>query len=1253
VSEVSAGTISVLLDGDATGLEKTFAAAEKGGADLATLLAAVGERITQGLAEPLDKAATASLKATEKMAVGFGDVVAGLDLLTEAGQQTEAKLTAGFAGVQESLEKMSAMGVASTMQLDKSLGVLSGNLGTVAGRMARVAVASQATYAATKELKAGVDETNSSLHRIEQGVLGSQEALGKMLPALDRVIAGLDRLGKKSEQTGQKVQQSLADRLDHVGQRVSNVGMQLSMGITAPLTALGGFSLKAAMDLETSMAMVSKTLRGSDEEVAAFSATLKDTFKTMSTEIPTSAADLGQIAALASQLGVKKENLVAFTRAMADMGVATNLNAQDAATELARFANITQMSQNDFGRLGSSIVALGNNFATTESDIVAMGMRLAGAGHVVGLNESQIMGLSAALSSVGVEAEAGGTAFSRVMMEIANAVAEGKGSLTNFAQVAGMPRAEFAKLAKEHPEKALLAFVGGLDRLNKSGVNVFAVLKSVEFQDARVRDALLRSAGAGDLMTRALETSSRAWEENTALNKEAERFYGTTENQLKMLWNEITNVASQLGETLIPALRKLFTEIRPILGMFSAWVETFANLHPILQLLIIGFAAFLATLGPLLFMLGQVIQTVAALTAVITVLKGEAALAGLASLLTPAGLIIGGLALLAGAFMYVSYKAQQAAAATAAAIASFRASLAGMNAEQLMAGVTGRMALEDDINLAKQVLQQQLTAARNKLKTSQDSDTQAANSRPAQMRDMPYESRATREAAAEVARLEAQQTALNEQYATTEREIRDMTTQYNILDRQRRDAQKAAEDAAAALANGAGFTPTQTEDEAKKAEHAREQGIKRQLDLMDVEVQQGRKTLQDRLNFLNQIIGQEQAAHRTNTDFYVSMLQEQAQTEQQIRDQTFQRNMQRMELEVSAGQKGAQDRLALIQQAIAQEEQAQRTNTDFYLQLKQQEMTALRQIRDEERSWAQFRLQTGQLTYKARVAQIDSELQHVRAGSQEQLQLEQERFNVLSEYLSRRTQEINRAAGENKALALQMLNQLMAEMQAIAPGIEIFRQQITDAMDQVRTKGQQSANQLHQAFQSVAEQVIGGIVDGLIEGRKNWGDWAKQMLADIAKMIIKLLVMKAIMKALKMDQQGGGGGGGGIFGALGTVVGLAIGGPGGAAAGGAIGGAIDGFAAKGANMTAGEAWIVGEKGPELFFPGVSGQVKPVDVVDPGAALTQAQPSSQPAVVFDFSGMPGPKDMRQAARDAEWQDYIRETLRVAKSQGFKV
>ncbi len=59
-------------------------------------------------------------------------------------------------------------------------------------------------------------------------------------------------------------------------------------------------------------------------------------------------------------------------------------------------------SQSQFSNIGSTLVDLGNNFATTEKPIMEMAHRMAGAGKQVGLTEAQVLGFAAALSSVGI-----------------------------------------------------------------------------------------------------------------------------------------------------------------------------------------------------------------------------------------------------------------------------------------------------------------------------------------------------------------------------------------------------------------------------------------------------------------------------------------------------------------------------------------------------------------------------------------------------------------------------------------------------------------------------------------------------------------------------------------------------------------------------------------------------------------------------------------------------------------------------------
>lgn len=393
-------------------------------------------------------------------------------------------------------------------------------------------------------------------------------------------------------------------RLDKFGRKAQRAGTAISIGISAPLGALGGAALKSAIDFENALAGVAKTVDATDAEIQAMGRSAID----MSEQIPVGTNELLGLAEAAGQLGIEKQNIQGFTRVMADLGVSTNLASNEAATALARLANITEMPQDQFDRLGSTVVELGNNLATTEREIVEMGLRIAGAGKIVGLSQAQILGFAGALSSVGIEAQAGGTAISRTMVEIANAVAGGGKELERFAAVAGMSSAQFTQEFERDAAGAIITFIEGLRRLHEEGENVFAVLEAVELQDIRVRDALLRAAGAGDLLRKSIDLGAQAWEENTALTEEAERFYATLGNQLKIVGNVVKNVAADFGAELAPTIRDSIPLLKSLLGLAQTGVTVFGKLPGPIRTGAVALGAFMVAAGPVLTALGFMAQ---------------------------------------------------------------------------------------------------------------------------------------------------------------------------------------------------------------------------------------------------------------------------------------------------------------------------------------------------------------------------------------------------------------------------------------------------------------------------------------------------------------------------------------------------------------------------------------------------------------------------------------------------------------------
>lgn len=438
--------------------------------------------------------------------------------------------------------------------------------------------------------------------------------------------------------------------LNKLGDRFRDVGQQLTTGLSLPLGGLAALSAKAAIDFESSFAGVRKTVNATEAQFAELSAGVRQLART----IPAGTTEINNVAEAAGQLGIETANLLQFTETMVHLGNTTNLSAQEAATALARLANITQMPQENFDRLGATIVALGNKLATTEAEITEMGLRIAGAGSQVGLTEAQILALGGALSSVGIAADAGGTAISRVLVTLAQVTAKGGPDLVKFASIAGQTGEEFKKAFKEDAAGALITFIEGLGEMSASGQNVFGVLDELALGEIRVRDALLRASGAGDLFRKSLELGSAAWAENTALTDEASKRYETTASKLAIFKNTLYDAAITLGDSLLPALTSAVEAAKPLISAVSALARGFGELPQWVQTVVIVLGALAVAAGPVIYVVGSIMATISTLITVATALAGVLApLAPLFAALTgPIGLVIAAVAALAtGAYL--------------------------------------------------------------------------------------------------------------------------------------------------------------------------------------------------------------------------------------------------------------------------------------------------------------------------------------------------------------------------------------------------------------------------------------------------------------------------------------------------------------------------------------------------------------------------------------------------------------------------
>lgn len=364
-----------------------------------------------------------------------------------------------------------------------------------------------------------------------------------IVEAKDKATKALGNISKSLGAAGEKMRRSSL--------MISDSAKIASTAVGGTLVAAIGASVKAAIDFEDSFAGIRKTVDASEADFRR----LAQNIRSLAKETPTTTTDLNRIGELAGQLGVSGvANLTKFIDTIAKISVTTNLTTESASLDFARIATVMEEPIDNIDRMASIVVDLGNNFATTEMDIVEFAKRIAGAGAISGLATSDIFAIGTAMSTVGIQAEAGGTAVQKVLLSMKDAaVGTGEG-LATFAETAGMSASQFTKAFQDDAAGAFEAFVLGL---SEAGDDAILILDDLELKDQRLLRAFLSLAESGDILTKTLNKSNDAWVENSALTTEAEKRFETTASQIVIARNKINDLAISIGEKLLPHVNTL------------------------------------------------------------------------------------------------------------------------------------------------------------------------------------------------------------------------------------------------------------------------------------------------------------------------------------------------------------------------------------------------------------------------------------------------------------------------------------------------------------------------------------------------------------------------------------------------------------------------------------------------------------------------------------------------------------------------
>ena len=445
----------------------------------------------------------------------------------------------------------------------------------------------------------------------------------------------------------------VGEKMQDVGNKIESAGKKISVASVGTSAALVGAS-KTAIDFESAFAGVTKTVDGTEEQLEEIKQGILD----LAEVTASSSTEIAAVAEAAGQLGVKTENILAFTETMVRLGDSTNLSADEAATAIAQLYNVMGADINTVDQFGAALVELGNNAATTESDILNMASRIASSGHQVGLTEQEVLALATTLSSVGLEAEGGGSAISAVITQIDKDVALNTDTLSTWAEMSGMSVKSFKNLWETDAMSAIQKVVSGMGDAAAGGQNLNVILDELGVTSLRQTDTMKRLSSASELMSSMVDLSNNAWEENAALTNESAKRYETTAAKITQMKNTITELCVKLGDILLPIIQSVINAI----SRFANWLT---NLNPAVQKVIVAVLAIVSALGPFMIILaklitsfGTIMTIVPKIVTVIKAVKTAFAAFNATLLANPIVLIVAAIAALVAGFVLLWNKCE-------------------------------------------------------------------------------------------------------------------------------------------------------------------------------------------------------------------------------------------------------------------------------------------------------------------------------------------------------------------------------------------------------------------------------------------------------------------------------------------------------------------------------------------------------------------------------------------------------------------
>ncbi len=303
---------------------------------------------------------------------------------------------------------------------------------------------------------------------------------------------------------------------------------------------------------------------------------------------------------IAGQLGVKgTDNILKFSTAIEKLKLTSDIISDEQVQDFAKFIEVSRDSFENADRLASVITQLGNNFATTEAQVLSNATEIQKGISIYAASAESVLGLGAATSALGSEAESSRSAIMTTFRVIDKAVSSGK-NLEEVLRLTGLTEKKLSDQFNKDATGVFVKFVGGLSKAKEEGENLGNVFDGLGITEKRAVTVIGALSQNYDLLADSVSQATLEYQENLALNKEVEaasQSISSIIGDVKDKWNEYilsTDQANGGTQKIANTLRYVADNLESIIDNFIKYGTVLLAYFGIMKLVNFSIASFTA-----------------------------------------------------------------------------------------------------------------------------------------------------------------------------------------------------------------------------------------------------------------------------------------------------------------------------------------------------------------------------------------------------------------------------------------------------------------------------------------------------------------------------------------------------------------------------------------------------------------------------------------------------------------------------------